>query len=40
MTPPPEEEARSVRPYAVTGGRVRSASSDMPIDGLTRIPVA
>lgn len=37
MTPPPEEEARSVRPYAVTGGRVRSASSDMPLEALVEV---
>ena len=37
MTPPPEEEARSVRPYTVTGGRVRSASSDMPLEALVEV---
>ena len=26
-----EYEARTVRPYAVTGGRVRSARSDLPL---------
>jgi hypothetical protein len=28
------EEARSVRPYAVTGGRVRAANSDLPLETL------
>ncbi|WP_029291795.1 DUF742 domain-containing protein [Cellulomonas sp. HZM] len=29
-----EYEARTVRPYAVTGGRVRSARSDLPLEAL------
>lgn len=28
------EEARLVRPYAVTGGRTRSASKDLPLEAL------
>ena len=32
-----DEEARPVRPYAVTGGRVRSASSDMPLEALVEV---
>jgi hypothetical protein len=31
MTEHVEYEARTVRPYAVTGGRVRTASSDAPL---------
>jgi len=37
MTLDHEEEARTVRPYAVTGGRVRSASSDMPLEALVEV---
>jgi hypothetical protein len=29
-----EFEARTVRPYAVTGGRVRAANSDLPLEAL------
>ena len=29
-----EYEARTVRPYAVTGGRVKSARSDLPLEAL------
>lgn len=29
-----EYEARTVRPYAVTGGRVRAANSDLPLEAL------
>jgi hypothetical protein len=32
-----EYEARTVRPYAVTGGRVRSARSDLPLEALVEI---
>ena len=31
------EEARSVRPYAVTGGRVRTANSDLPLEALVEV---
>lgn len=31
-----EYEARTVRPYAVTGGRVRSARSDLPLERWSR----
>jgi hypothetical protein len=34
---PGEHETRSVRPYSVTGGRVRSASSDMPLEALVEV---
>jgi len=37
MKEPVEHEARSVRPYTVTGGRVRSASSDMPLEALVEV---
>lgn len=30
-------EASTVRPYAVTGGRVRSATSDLPIEALVEV---
>jgi len=37
----PTEEARTVRPYAVTGGRVRAASSDLPLEALVEaLPAA
>lgn len=32
-----EYEARTVRPYAVTGGRVRSSGSDLPIEALVEL---
>jgi hypothetical protein len=32
-----EYEARTVRPYAVTGGRVRAANSDLPIEALVEV---
>jgi hypothetical protein len=32
-----EFEARTVRPYAVTGGRVRSAKSDLPLEALVEV---
>jgi hypothetical protein len=32
-----EYEARTVRPYAVTGGRVRSARSDLPLEALVEM---
>lgn len=32
-----EYEARTVRPYAVTGGRVRSARSDLPLEALVEV---
>lgn len=32
----PEEEARTVRPYAVTGGRTRAAGLDLPLEALVR----
>ena len=32
-----EYEARTVRPYAVTGGRVRSANSDLPLEALVEM---
>ena len=31
------EEARSVRPYAVTGGRVRASNSDLPLEALVEV---
>jgi hypothetical protein len=31
------EEARTVRPYAVTGGRVRAANSDLPLEALVEV---
>jgi hypothetical protein len=36
---PPGEvyEAATVRPYAVTGGRVRSATSDLPLEALVEV---
>lgn len=35
------EEARTVRPYAVTGGRVRAASADLAIEALVEaLPAA
>ena len=37
MMEPVEYEIRSVRPYTVTGGRVRSASADMPIEALVEV---
>lgn len=37
MREEPEEETRSVRPYAVTGGRVRSASSNLPLEALVEV---
>ncbi|BDZ42359.1 hypothetical protein GCM10025865_16580 [Paraoerskovia sediminicola] len=30
-------EASTVRPYAVTGGRVRSATSDLPLEALVEV---
>lgn len=33
-TAPPEDEAYTVRPYAVTGGRVSAASKDLPMEAL------
>jgi len=32
-----EFEARTVRPYAVTGGRVRSSRSDLPLEALVEL---
>ncbi len=32
-----EYEARTVRPYAVTGGRVRSSRSDLPLEALVEL---
>lgn len=32
-----EYEARTVRPYAVTGGRVRAANSDLPLEALVEM---
>ena len=32
-----EYEARTVRPYAVTGGRVRAANSDLPLEALVEV---
>ncbi|MGV8966400.1 MAG: DUF742 domain-containing protein [Cellulomonas sp.] len=32
-----EYETRSVRPYSVTGGRVRSATPDMPLEALVEV---
>jgi hypothetical protein len=32
-----EYEARTVRPYAVTGGRVRSSNSDLPLEALVEV---
>ena len=37
MTDHIEYEARTVRPYAVTGGRVRSARSDLPLEALVEM---
>ena len=37
MTEHVEYEARTVRPYAVTGGRVRSARSDLPLEALVEV---
>lgn len=37
MSDPFEYEARTVRPYAVTGGRVRSARSDLPLEALVEL---
>jgi len=37
MSHAPEEETRTVRPYAVTGGRVRSASSNLPLEALVEV---
>ncbi|WP_407344885.1 DUF742 domain-containing protein [Pengzhenrongella phosphoraccumulans] len=34
---PGEYETRSVRPYSVTGGRVRSATPDMPLEALVEV---
>jgi hypothetical protein len=31
-----EEEARTVRPYTVTGGRTRSRTTDLPLEALVR----
>jgi hypothetical protein len=31
------EVARTVRPYAVTGGRVRAANSDLPLEALVEV---
>lgn len=30
-------ETRTVRPYAVTGGRVRSATTDLPLEALVEV---
>lgn len=30
-------EARTVRPYAVTGGRVRTSNSDLPLEALVEV---
>jgi DNA-directed RNA polymerase specialized sigma24 family protein len=32
-----EYEARTVRPYAVTGGRVKSSRSDLPLEALVEL---
>ncbi len=32
-----EFETRTVRPYAVTGGRVRSANTDLPLEALVEV---
>ena len=32
-----EYETRTVRPYAVTGGRVRAAGADLPIEALVEV---
>ena len=32
-----EFEARTVRPYAVTGGRVRTSSGDLPLEALVEL---
>jgi hypothetical protein len=32
-----EYEARTVRPYAVTGGRVRAAGNDLPLEALVEM---
>jgi hypothetical protein len=32
-----EYEARTVRPYAVTGGRVRSSRADLPLEALVEL---
>jgi Protein of unknown function (DUF742). len=37
MTDSFEFETRTVRPYAVTGGRVRSANADMPLEALVEV---
>ena len=37
MTEHVEYEARTVRPYAVTGGRVRSSRSDLPLEALVEV---
>jgi len=34
---PGEYETRTVRPYAVTGGRVRAAGADLPIEALVEV---
>lgn len=36
-TPGEESETRPVRPYAVTGGRVRAASADLPLEALVEV---
>lgn len=33
-----EDEAYTVRPYAVTGGRVSAANSDLPMEALVEAP--
>ncbi|WP_242511332.1 DUF742 domain-containing protein [Pengzhenrongella frigida] len=37
LAPHEEFETRSVRPYSVTGGRVRSATPDMPLEALVEV---
>lgn len=37
MTDSFEFETRTVRPYAVTGGRVRSANADLPLEALVEV---
>lgn len=34
----PEYEAYTVRPYAITGGKVRAASGNLPMEALVRTP--
>ena len=37
MTDSFEFETRTVRPYAVTGGRVRSANTELPLEALVEV---